>query len=134
MVSRGDGGALYAAGAHHTPALKPLLERVAEHAPVKLLLGHDRPELGKDDWTWQSDHGAFHRQKIPFVYFGVEDHRDYHKPTDDFEAITRTFFLKSADTILGAVDALDANLEAVQQDDHPSEAPDGTVKISKSRS
>jgi hypothetical protein len=121
MVSRGDAGALYAAGAHHTPALKPLLERVAEHAPVKLLLGHDRSELGKDDWTWQSDHGAFHRQKIPFVYFGVEDHGDYHKPTDDFDAISQGFFLKSADTILDAVGMLDANLEVVLQDEHKSE-------------
>ena len=24
---------------------------------------------------------------IPFVYFGVEDHPDYHKATDDYEMV-----------------------------------------------
>jgi len=110
MVSRGDRGALYAAGAHHTPALRPHLERAAAAAPVKLLLGHDRPELGRDDWTNQSDHYAFHREKIPFVYFGVEDHKDYHRPTDDFEAIAPDFYTRAVETILGAVAELDKNL------------------------
>jgi len=111
MVSHSDRGELYAAGAHHTPALKPLLEKVAASAPVKLLLGHDRPGQGGDDWTKQSDHFAFHREKIPFVYFGVEDHKDYHKPTDDFETITTDFYVGAAETILDAVKALDANLK-----------------------
>lgn len=112
MVSRSDSGELYAAGTHHYPQLKPPLERVAAVAPVKLLLGHDRPELGSDDWTRQSDHFAFHSQKIPFVYFGVEDHKDYHRPTDDFEAIKKEFFLKSAETILEAVKVFDNSTPA----------------------
>ncbi|HYE15098.1 MAG TPA: M28 family peptidase, partial [Pyrinomonadaceae bacterium] len=106
MVSRSDRGELYAAGAHHYPRLRPLLEQVAARAPVKLLLGHDRPEQGDDDWTTQSDQGAFHRRKIPFVYFGVENHKDYHRPTDDFEAVNRDFFVKAAETILDAVETL----------------------------
>ena len=39
------------------------------------------------DWTSQSDHYAFHLKKIPFIYFGVEDHADYHKPSDTFDKI-----------------------------------------------
>ena len=110
MVSHNERGELYASGAHHTPALKPLLEGVAARAPVKLLLGHDRPEQGHDDWTNQSDQYAFHQAGIPFVYFGVEDHRDYHKPTDDFDALTTDFFVRAAETILDAVETLDAGL------------------------
>ena len=117
MVSRSARGELYVAGAHHVPALRPLLERVAARAPVKLLLGHDRPEQSHDDWTNQSDQFAFHRAGIPFVYFGVEDHKDYHKPTDDFEAVTTTFFVHAAETILDAVVVLDADLEAVSKGD-----------------
>ena len=41
----------------------------------------------------QSDHGAFHAAGIPFVYFGVEDHPDYHKPTDTFDKIDRRVLL-----------------------------------------
>jgi Zn-dependent M28 family amino/carboxypeptidase len=111
MISRSERGELHAAGAHHTPALRPHLERVAAAARVKLLLGHDRPELGSGDWTGQSDHFAFHREKIPFVYFGVEDHKDYHQPTDDFEAINPDFYVAATEAILEALAALDANLD-----------------------
>jgi Zn-dependent M28 family amino/carboxypeptidase len=112
MVSHSDRGELYASGAYHTPALRPVLERVAAHAPARLLLGHDRPEQGHDDWTNQSDQYAFRQAGVPFVYFGVEDHKDYHKPTDDFETITPDFFVHAADTVLEAVRALDADLPA----------------------
>ena len=112
MVGHSERGELYASGTYHTPALRPALERVAAAAPVKLLIGHDRPEQGHDDWTNQSDQYAFHKAGVPFVYFGVEDHKDYHKPSDDFETITRDFFVGAAETILGAVSALDAELPA----------------------
>jgi Zn-dependent M28 family amino/carboxypeptidase len=108
MVSHSDAGELYASGAYYTPALAPALKLLAARAPVRLLLGHDRPEQGQDDWTNQSDHYAFHKAGIPFVYFGVEDHKDYHKPTDDFETITQPFFVHAAETILDAVETFDS--------------------------
>ncbi len=110
MVSRTD-GLLWAAGAHHTPALRPILEDVAEQAPLTLRLGHDRPGAPEgDDWTSASDHGAFHAVGIPFVYFGVEDHPDYHRPTDDFERVDPREFVDAVRTILAAVRALDRSL------------------------
>jgi hypothetical protein len=112
MVGHSARGELYAAGTYHTPALRPALERVAAGAPVKLLLGHDRPGQGRDDWTNQSDQYPFHQAGIPFVYFGVEDHKNYHKPSDDFETLTQDFFLGAAQTILEAVRTLDAELAA----------------------
>jgi len=110
MVARAN-GLLWAAGAHHTPSLRPVLQAAAEEAPLDLRLGHDR--LGApegDDWTSQSDHGAFHERGIPFVYFGVEDHPDYHSPTDDFDRVDPSDFLSSARTVLLALRALDAAL------------------------
>ena len=110
MVSRSERRELYAAGAHHYPQLKPTLERVARKAKIKLLLGHDRPELASGDWTNQSDHAAFHGARIPFVYFGVEDHADYHRPTDDFENIDQEFYVRAVETILEAVRWLDKDI------------------------
>ena len=107
MVSRSDKREIYIAGTHHTPDLRPTLEAVAATARVKVLFGHDRPGSGSDDWTVQSDHYAFHTAKIPFVYFGVEDHPDYHKPTDTADKINRAFFVDVAETILSAILALD---------------------------
>lgn len=111
MVSRSDKGELYAAGTFHYPNLKPYLEAIQKNAPVKLLFGHDDPKLGRDDWTFQSDHGAFHRKKIPFIYFGVEDHKDYHKPTDDFENIQPKFYVNAVETIVSAVKSIDENMK-----------------------
>ncbi len=110
MVSRTD-GVLWAAGAHHTPALRPVLEGVATSAPVRLRLGHDRPGAPEgDDWTQSSDHSVFHAAGIPFVYFGVEDHVDYHRPTDDFERVDPAEYLAAVRTIVSALRALDLAL------------------------
>ncbi|HEY0099061.1 MAG TPA: M28 family peptidase [Pyrinomonadaceae bacterium] len=111
MISRNERNELYAAGTHHYPFLKPSLEKVRAGATVKLLLGHDSPDLPpQQNWTGQSDHVAFHRAKIPFIYFGVEDHRDYHRPTDDFENIQPVFYVRAVETILEAIKTFDADL------------------------
>ena len=109
MVARGDKGELYIAGTRHTPALRPVLAPVAERAKIKVMFGHDSGG-GQDDWTTQSDHGAFHEAGVPFIYFGVEDHPDYHKPSDTVDKINAAFFYQSAVTILDAVTTIDRAL------------------------
>jgi len=111
MVSRNDKREIFVAGTHPWPQLKAPLEAVAKRAPITVLFGHDKPVAiagGVDDWTNQSDHGPFNDAKIPFVYFGVEDHADYHKPTDTADKINRGFFVDVAETVLDAVLQLDA--------------------------
>lgn len=106
MVSRNDKGELYAAGAHPYPRMRPILLGLVADAGVSLKLGHDSGG-GQDDWTSQSDQGAFHAAGIPFAYFGVEDHPDYHRPTDDPERIQPGFYYRAARTIAAFVDRLD---------------------------
>ena len=108
MVSHSEKGELYAAGAAKYPQLRAPLERVAGRAPVRLLLGHDTPVPSpRDDWTSQSDQGAFHEAGIPFVYFGVADHPDYHRPSDELRTITPGFYVRAVRTVLDAVRELD---------------------------
>jgi hypothetical protein len=112
MVSRSDKREIFIAGTYHYPDLKPPLEEVARRAPIAVLFGHDKPVAvagGVEDWTNQSDHGPFHAAKIPFIYFGVEDHADYHKPTDTADKINRGFFVDVAETILDSLIALDGS-------------------------
>ena len=110
MLSESDARELYTAGTHHYPHLRPHLEAVAERAPIHLRFGHDTPDLGPDDWTSASDHGAFHAAGIPFVYFGVEDHPRYHQPSDDYALIDHDFYLDVVATVIDAVATLDAAL------------------------
>jgi hypothetical protein len=107
MVSRNDRGELYAAGGSRYPQVRTVLDVFAPRALVTLKQGHDSGG-GHDDWTNQSDQGAFNARDIPFVYFGVEDHPDYHKPTDDVAKIEPGFYVRSARTIAGFVVALDS--------------------------
>jgi len=114
MVSHSD-SVLFAAGTYHYPGLRDILQQVADRSPVTLRFGHDRPDLPPgDDWTQSSDHGPFHDAGIPFVYFGVEDHPDYHQSTDDFDTINVDFFRRAAETILDAITEIDRNLEVIK--------------------
>jgi Zn-dependent M28 family amino/carboxypeptidase len=114
MVSRLDKNELYAAGTSHFPFFRPLLEATTAAAPVKLLLGHDTDAHGlHDNWTRQSDHWAFHTEGIPWICFGVEDHPDYHRPTDDVERVDAARFIGAARTIADFLHRLDQSLDTV---------------------
>ena len=110
MVARGDKGEIYIAGHTSLPGAAPVARTGRRARPIRVRFGHDLPGSGEDDWTMQSDHGPFHQAGIPFVYFGVEDHPDYHQPSDTADKINPEFFAKAAGVVLDAVRALDAGL------------------------
>ncbi len=114
MVSRGP---LWAAGTAHYPHLGAVLAgppaTAAGGTPrAEVQFGHDQG-TGPDNWTGASDHVAFHRRGVPFVYLGVEDHADYHRPTDDPEQIDPAVFATAAAAIVRAVEALDGSHAAL---------------------
>jgi Zn-dependent M28 family amino/carboxypeptidase len=121
MLSRSVAGELVAAGTYHYPFLLPLLEPIAERAPVRLIFGHDRP--GGGDWTLLSDHAAFHLAGIPFVYFGVDYHPDYHLPSDRFENIDPGFFVNVVRTIIDAAEALDQQVQEIARSRAAAHSP-----------
>lgn len=109
MISHNDKGELYVAGTFHYPTLQSLLPE--GYGSVKLLKGHDKPTQGSDDWTYLSDHGPFHEKKIPFLYFGVEDHEDYHRHTDEYQNINKRFFLDAVEAIKQTIINIDKGLQ-----------------------
>lgn len=112
MLARGDNGTLWASGTSHWPDLKPVVSDLATRAPVTIKMGFDEGE-GREDWTLLSDHAAFFRAGIPHIYFGVEDHPDYHKPTDDFAQIDQNWFLRSIETVIMVAAEMDGRLDEV---------------------
>lgn len=106
MIAHNDSLELYASGLYHYPQFRAPLDAIA--SPIKLLYGHDDPnDKDLDDWTFASDHRIFHKQKIPFIYFGVEDHKDYHKPSDIFENINQDFYVEAVKLIIQAIENSD---------------------------
>ncbi|MDQ0462441.1 Zn-dependent M28 family amino/carboxypeptidase [Caulobacter ginsengisoli] len=115
MIGTNDKNELYVSGAFPFPWLRGRLEALAADAPVTLKLGHDDPKLGADDWSDQSDQGAFGAAGRPWVYFGVEDHPEYHKPADKFATIPQPFFKAAVATVVAAALAFEADLDAIAE-------------------
>lgn len=117
MLSKNKKNELYASGASAYPALKPILDAVAATSPVRLMQGHDTDADGpQNNWTSQSDHYVFAAKGVPWVYFGVEDHPEYHRSTDDFATIPQDFFRRSVATVVAASLALERDLHRLQSD------------------
>jgi Zn-dependent M28 family amino/carboxypeptidase len=106
MLGRNDNNELYVVGTNLYKQLQPAIEGLKLPENFKLSAGHDGLD-GKQNWVSSSDHGPFHKEEIPFLYFGVEDHEDYHKPTDDFEKIQPEFYAKAVTVIIYVFERLD---------------------------
>lgn len=99
MVSRNVNNELYATGIKTHPNLETVFNNIKASENITIIAGHDGTDK-KQNWTYSSDHGSFARKNIPYVYFGVEDHKDYHKPTDDFENIQPEFYKNAVQSII----------------------------------
>ncbi|HEX5071186.1 MAG TPA: M28 family peptidase [Vicinamibacterales bacterium] len=123
MIGRDPKDLLFVVGTYTQPFLKPLIERIAAKAPVKLTMGHDDPVKAREnrgndafeDWTAQSDHKSFCDAKIPCLYFGVEDFDQHHAATDDYETMTYAFFVKAVETMVLAAQEFDAHADDVMK-------------------
>jgi hypothetical protein len=111
MVGRNVKNQLFAAGPTKYPQLQPLVEEtIACTKGITLTIGHDGGAgyTGQNDWTNQSDQGAFNTKKIPFVYFGEEDHPDYHKVGDSPDRLMPAFYAASVRAVADFIRRFDA--------------------------
>ena len=109
MVSRGP---LWLAGGAHYPHLRRLLETPLADRGLAVRFGHDTG-AGSGNWTGASDHAAFHQRGVPFVYLGVEDHADYHRPSDTADRVDPAVFARAAEIIRATVEILDGSHAAL---------------------
>ena len=103
MVSRNHlGNELFVVGTLANPHLWPLLMPAVSGSNIALLFGHEGEPGTKssDNWIMQSDQGAFSAKKVPYIYLGVEDHPDYHQPSDTFDKIDKAFYYQASNLIL----------------------------------
>ena len=113
MTARAEtDGKLWVTGTYQNPTLRPLLEGIPANGAVALAFGKDTPQdTGEDNWVNSSDHAAFHRAQVPFLYFGVNYHPDYHRPSDDFGTITPSVFISATELSIAGFRALDQGLD-----------------------
>lgn len=112
MISHNDRNEIFIAGTWQHPEFKQLTSAVAKQSRVKMLYGHDRPKYAGgnvDNWLEGSDHYSFYEAGIPFLYFGVEDHPDYHAPTDTFDHINKEFYANVVEVVIATLHAVDSS-------------------------
>lgn len=114
MLSRNPAGEIFVSGLYANPQLKAVLDPLRATAAPTILYGHDhpRPVWDDNDWTHSSDHGVFEDRHVPWLYFGVEDHPDYHRPSDTFDKIDQGFYTRVADAMVDVIAAVDATPDA----------------------
>lgn len=106
MIGRNYNDELYISGSRHHKLFRDSVIPSLYTKKIKLLIGHDGDD-GQDDWTYSSDHGPFYEKGIPFLYFGVEDHKDYHRTSDEFESVQQEFYLEVTRVVIQAVKKTD---------------------------
>lgn len=112
MLGRADKrGRLYLTGGRTYPVLQQQLEQAFSHLQF---LSHRGPGyLRKDNprynWPSASDHGPFYRKGIPYLFFGGQEHSDYHQPSDTWQRIDTTFLQQAFDAIWFSVQWLEQN-------------------------
>lgn len=106
MIGRSSKNEIYVVGSRYTNTLKKIVQNFKNPTETKISIGHDGTDT-KEDWTYASDHAIFHQLNIPFLYFGNEDHASYHKTTDEFKFITKTFYLNTVNIIKSIIRDID---------------------------
>lgn len=89
MLSRGERqNKLYLYGAFSLPGVADYL-KTKDFAVNLKLRNRSKGLRGQQhvDWANASDHAPFRRAGIPFLFFGVDGHNQYHTPQDDWQRI-----------------------------------------------
>lgn len=109
MIARSDNNKIWGVGLTQFPAYKYLVDSVKDRTSTILASGYDNSSF-PENWVNSSDHASFYAKGIPFLYLGVEDHADYHKPTDTFENVNLNKFTENANIFLQMALLLDRKL------------------------
>ncbi|MCJ8295353.1 MAG: M28 family peptidase [Colwellia sp.] len=87
------------------------------HSKAQLTAGFKRinrlgGRFNRTNWRMASDHGIFSKAGIPFIYFGVGTHKNYHSELDDYENINQDLFLSATEVIFKQLSYLDHAMSA----------------------
>lgn len=91
------------------PQFRPMLN---ESNGLCIKLSHPKPvgrSIQSTNWLRASDHYPFHQAKIPWLYFGVPTHPQYHTPEDTYETLDYVFLAAVAESAFELI-KLDGNI------------------------
>lgn len=116
----GEGGSknrLYVTTTKGDKQLMRMVKNIAVSAGLCFIHGHSKSQRftrasRKVNWRKASDHAAFARIDIPYLFVGGGTHERYHTPKDTFERIDKEFYTSAVETawlLLQAADSYSIN-------------------------
>lgn len=114
MLSQGGRrNRLYVSGANSNDNLQFVVAEAIQTAGLCLKKGHRSLRKGyasvsRSSWRGASDHAAFNRANIPFLFVGVSDHRYYHTEDDTAENVDSEFYTAATETSLKILRLMDS--------------------------
>ena len=93
MISRGEENLVFCEGGDRSPWLRDIAQRANRHVGLDVRYD-EHPE-----WFSSSDHFPFMLRGVPTLYFGVEDHADYHRVSDHSDRILPELTAKVAELV-----------------------------------
>lgn len=96
---------LYILSSRGNTKLKTLIKSFSPHH-VKFRFAESSLQLGRitgeenTDWLKASDHYAFHRQDIPFIYIGMGADKKHHTIEDSFERVNLDLYQGAVSDVL----------------------------------
>ncbi|GIU35160.1 hypothetical protein TUM3794_02420 [Shewanella colwelliana] len=92
---------IYVEGRRNFTQFDAIQQRLEQTVGLCVRANHP-PEAGRTtqrvDWLRASDHYPFHQAQIPWLYFGVPPHADYHQPTDSANKLDYNFLAAVAES------------------------------------
>ena len=112
----GEGGhrnRLYATFSRGDEQLAQFVKNVSGTAGLCLISGHRKSQRfsqfnTKINWRKASDHAAFSKVDIPYLFLGGDVHKRYHTVNDNFENIDQKFYVVAAETAWFILQAADS--------------------------
>lgn len=85
--------------------------KVRQFNEIAIVKGFGHKTINKNvNWNMASDHWVFNQQGIPFIYYGVGLHNNYHKQSDTFANSNVNFFFKATNAIYQQLIFLDRTM------------------------
>lgn len=110
---------LYLTGVKTHTAFKGVVEQlnqqVLSDSAIRLMKEHRQPRgrktgSGRINYKQASDHAAFAKVDIPYLFLGVGDHSYYHTPRDTADRINEEDFRVVADVAMALLETIDQRL------------------------
>jgi len=109
MIARNEQNEIFICGVRQQPGFRSIVENAQKQTNARLLMGHDGHEQGRrNNWVSLSDHFPFYQKGIPFLYLGVEDHPDYHQPTDTWEKFDLSEYIENCNLVVTLIKEIHA--------------------------